>query len=735
MADIFDPERKEQFGRPVTGLSWIDENHYHRPDTDPRTRLTEHRRVEALTGAAEPLFEAGRLESALRRLPHLTGEEARRLARQASYVMNGRRTALLVSALDDLFLYDFAAGTLTRLTRAQGAEEEPSFSPDGRRVAFVRGNDLHVVDVTGGGERALTRDGSADVLNGILDWVYQEEIYGRGHFRAYWWSPDSRHLALLQLRQSRVPTLTLVDDLPRRPQVETQRYPRPGDPNPEVRLGVVSAAGGGPRWIDLSRYAAAEPLVVGVGWSPDGARVVYQVQDRVQTWLDVNVALLSSLGTRTLFRETTRAWVEPHEEGKGLRWLPDGGFLWLSERSGFKHVYHYRGDGTLVRPVTGGQWEVRALHGADGRGWVYFSGTERSAIGQDVYRVRLDGGGRERLSAASGTHAAQFNDAFSLYLDTWSDVTTPPQVRLHREDGAEVRVVDENPVPALATFRLAPPEFLQVPARDGFVLEAMLLRPPGFDPSRRYPVYQHTYGGPRSPSVKNAWGNTTYLFHQLLAQRGVVVWICDNRSASSKGAVSAWPSYRRFGEGELRDVEDGLDWLRGQPWVDASRIGIHGWSFGGFMVAYALTHSRSFAMGIAGGAVTDWRDYDSIYTERYMGHPRDNAEGYLRSAPREAAALLHGRLLLVHSAMDDNVHPRHATRFAGALQKAGRTFRMMLYPQARHTIVDPAQLEHLHALKLEFVEETLLGRTAASTGVPASSGAGDLAGAPAEVGR
>jgi dipeptidyl-peptidase-4 len=641
-------------------------------------------------------------------------DEARRLAHERSYVMNGRRTALLVAAVDDLFLYEFGSSALLRLTRGAGKEEEPSFSPDGRQVAFVRGNDLHVVDLGASrAERALTRDGSAEVLNGVLDWVYQEEIYGRGHFQGYWWSPDSRHLALLQLREARVPAYPLLDDIPARPRLETQRYPRPGDPNPEVRLGVVSASGGSPRWVDLSRYAADEPLVVGVGWSPNGSRLVYQVQDRAQTWLDFNDADAASLRTRTLFRETTRAWVEPHEEGKGIRWLADGGFLWLSERSGFKHVYHYRGDGTLVGAVTQGEWEVRTLHGADDRGWVYFSGTERSPIGDDVYRVPLGGGAPERLSVAAGTHVANFNRAYSLYLDTWSDATTPPQVRLHRADGGEVRVVDENPVPALARYRLARPEFLQVRTRDGFPMEAMLLRPPDFDPSRRYPVYQHTYGGPRAPAVKNAWGSDTYLFHQLLAQRGVVVWICDNRSASSKGAVAAWPVYRNFGELELRDIEDGLEWLRRQAWVDPARNGIHGWSFGGFMVAYALTHSRSFAMGIAGGPVTDWRDYDSVYTERYMGRPDDNAEGYRRSAPRAAAALLHGRLLLVHSAMDDNVHPRNATRFANELQKAGRTFRMMIYPRARHTIVDPAQVKHIHALKLEFVEETLLRRAPA----------------------
>jgi dipeptidyl-peptidase 4 len=709
IADIFDPDKKMDLGTPVTGLDWIDDAHYQWPRTDKRTHLTEHLRVEARTGRAEPLFDAAALESALGRVGRVDEEEARRLAHLSSYVMNGARTALLVTAADDLFLFEFASRRLTRLTETPGTESVPSFSPDGRRVAFVRGGNLYTIDLGERLEHALTDDGSDDVLDGMLDWVYQEEIYGRGHFQGYWWSPDSTRLAFLQLREAEVPRYPIVDDVATPPHLEEQRYPRAGDPNPGVRLGLVDVAGGTPRWIDLARYTADEPLLVGVAWSPDGRRLVFQVQDRIQTWLDLDEADADTLRVRTLLREKTKAWVDAPDAGPA--WLADGSFLWLSERTGWRHLYRYRADGTLLGALTQGDWEVRKLHGVDGRGgWAYFSGTEHSPIGADVYRVHLDGSGRERLSRADGTHAPSFNPSFALYLDTWSDVTTPPQVRLHAADGKEMRVVDANPVPALGAYRLARPEFLQVRTRDGFAMEAMLLKPPGFDPSRRYPVYQHTYGGPHTQSVKNAWGETTYLFHQLLAERGIVVWICDNRTASGKGAVSAWPVYKRFGEAELRDVEDGLSWLRSQPWVDPERIGIYGWSFGGYMAAYALTHSRSFAMGIAGGPVTDWRHYDSVYTERYMDLPARNPEGYARSAPLGAAKDLHGRLLILHGAVDDNVHTENTMRFAYELEKAGKQFRMMLYPRSRHGVTEPALVAQINALKLAFVEETLLGR-------------------------
>ncbi len=706
--DLFDPEKRIDItGTAPTGLTWIDDGHYLWPKTDPKTRLTETLRVEALTGKAEAFYDAGRLASELVRVAGVKDDEARRLARQRSYVMDTRRTALLVTAGDDLFLFDIAKGALRRLTQAAGKEEVPGFSPDGGRLAFVRGGNLFVLDVATGAERALTRDGSADVLNGKLDWVYQEEVYGRGTFGAYWWSPDGKHLAFLQLHEAKVPTYPVIDDISYQPTVETERYPKAGDPNPEARLGIVAADGGAPRWVDLSRYAAEEPLVVGVAWTPDSRRVAYQVMNRVQTWLDLDEADAASLETRTLFRETSRMW-EPQDAE--LKFLKDGSFLWLSERTGWRHVYHFRSDGTLMAPVTTGEWEARTLHGVDeARGWVYFSGTERSHIGSDVYRVRLDGSRRERLSKAEGTHVASFDPSFTHYLDSWSDAATPTQVRLHQADGREVLVIDAAGLPALREFALSRPEFLRVPTRDGFVMEAMLIKPPDFDPTRKYPVFQHTYGGPHAPQVANRWSGRSTLYYQLLAQRGIVVWVCDNRTASGKGIVSTWPLYRNFGELELRDIEDGLDWLARQGFADMSRVGLEGWSYGGFMTTYALTHSKRFAMGIAGGSVTDWRDYDSVYTERYMDLPSKNEEGYKKSSPRFAAKDLTGRLLLIHGATDDNVHVGNTKQFAYELQKAGKPFRLMLYPKSRHGVTDPLLTKHLYAMDVDWIEETLLG--------------------------
>ena len=713
IADLYDPAQRINFdGDAPAGLRWLDDEHYlERRFDGPAVR------VEALTGDRQPLFDAAAFEAAVAELPGLTAGDARRLARRSDHVMDRARSALVFDFADDLYHYDIGAGRAQRLTRTPEAEAEVSLSPDGRLVAFVRGGNLVVVDVEGRSEHPLTTDGGDRIRNGQLDWVYQEEIYGRGNFRGYWWSPDSTRIAYLQLDDRAVPTFTVLDHIPYHPGVEHWEYPKAGDANPVVRLGMVRAAGGPTTWTDLAGYAPSDPLVVNVDWTPDSSHVVFQVQDREQTWLDLILADPDDGSIDKLLRETTEAWVNVN--GPPI-WLDDGTFLWVSERSGWRHLYRVDGEGELLGAVTTGEWEVRSVHGVDQTGGVvYFSGTERSPIGMDVYRIGLDGSGLRRLSETPGTHSATFNPSLTHYLDTWSDISTPRQVRLHAAtDGAIVRMVAANEVRALADFDLPAPEFVQVPNRDGFVMEGLLIRPPDFDPAQRYPVYQHVYGGPHVQRVRNVWSRET-LYWQLLAQHGIVVWVLDNRTASGKGAVSTWPVYQRFGELELQDLEDGLDWLTAQGYVDPERVGIEGWSYGGFMVSYALTHSRRWSMGIAGGSVTDWRDYDTIYTERYMRMPQNNPEGYARSSPRFDAANLHGALLLVHGSMDENVHMQNTLQFAYALQQAGRPFDMMIYPKSRHRLGGPDLEHHRRAKMLDFVLEHL---RPAPTGVAGGGG-------------
>ncbi len=698
--DIYGPTTRVNFsGTAAPAYAWIDGEHYAWGQPASERGSVTWMSVDAASGAAAPLFDASKAESSLAAIPGVAAADARRALHSRDLVFNDRHTSALVTIGDDLYVVTCADAGAVKITSSAGTKEEATLSPDGSTVAFVRDNNLFLVNVAARRETAVTHDGSQTVRNGRMDWVYEEEIYGRGTTRAYWWSPDSSHVAFLRIDDTPVSPYVTLDDISYDPRVETWYYPRAGGANPTATLGVASARDGETQWVDLKKYQAGDVLVVRVDWTPAG-QLAYEIENRTQSWLDLNV------GGKTLFRETSRYWIDSEDQRTPV-WLRDGSFLWLSERSGFRHIYRYRADGTLQNPVTSGRWEVRSLHGADEQsGWVYFSGTERSSIGEDVYRAPLAGGALERLSQTAGTHDPAFSPTFAYYIDRWSAVMTPPEVRLHRGDGRELRVLHANVVEAFAQYKLSTPEFVHVKARDGFVMEAMMIKPPDFDPRRKYPVYQFTYGGPHNPQVRDAWTPQT-MYHELLAEKGVIVWICDNRSASGKGLESASAVYRRFGESELRDIEDGVSWLKSQPYVDGARIGLHGWSYGGFMTTYALTHSTSFTMGIAGGTVSDWRDYDTVYTERYLGRPQDNAEGYRASSPRYAAANLHGSLLLIHGAIDDNVHVQNTMQLVYALQQANKPFSLMLYPKSRHGVTDPQLVRHLRGLMLDYTLEHL----------------------------
>lgn len=703
--EIFHPDKKVNFaGTAPASVEWLaDGEHFLQPKK--QGGLTTLVKVNARTGEASPFFDAAKMEAALLKIQGVTEEKASELAHADSYTLDPSQRAVLLNAVNDIFLYELGAAEAVRLTSNAEEETEEDFSPDGKFVSFVRANDLYVVDLSTRAERRLTKTGGEKNLNGVLDWVYEEEVYGRGNRRGYWWSPDSRSLAYLSTDESPVRLFPVVDHIPRGQVLEETPYPLAGDPNPLVRLGVVAAAGGDTRWVETAGYEPTDFLIVRVSWTPDSARVVYQAQNREQTYLDLNASDASTGKTARLFRDTTKAWVEPADDNP--RWLKDGSFLWRSERDGWLHLYHYSADGKLLKRLTEGRWEVRFLDAVDEQaGVVYFRGTEHSHIAEQVYRVNLDGSGLKRLSQSEGTHKAFFSPNARYFVDSWSDVNTPPQVRLYNSDGTLVRAVDENKVAALGQYKLGKAELMRVKTRDGFEMEALMIRPPDFDPSKKYPVVEFTYSGPHAPQVKNGWGGNTYMWHQLLAQKGYIVWYCDNRTASGKGAESAWASYKTYGPLELRDLEDGVAYLKTLPYVDGSRVAIWGWSFGGYMTTYALTHSKTWKVGIAGGTVADWANYDSIYTERYMLTPAHNPEGY-KESPLAGVPNLSGKLMLIHGAIDDNVHMANTIQLVYALQKAGKQFDLMLYPKSRHGVTDPLLVTHMRRMMTDFIVANL----------------------------
>ncbi|HAF23288.1 MAG TPA: hypothetical protein DCK93_10340 [Blastocatellia bacterium] len=700
--DIFDPAKKVNFNGTVPNIRWLkDGRHYLLSNDAMKKDLPRLQKVDAITGEATAFFDTAKMQAAFAALPGISAAEAKELANRGSYLMNASETAVLLNLNNDLYYYEFGSDKALRVTENPDEEVGETFSPDGRTIAFVRNGNMYAFDLAPKKERALTTDGGAKILNGRLDWVYQEELYGRGNFEAYWWSPDSTSLVYLRIDENPVHEYTVVDHIPYHQTLEVAAYPLAGDPNPIVKLGVVNASGGATRWIDTAKYKPDDLLIVRVTWTPDGKKVVYQAQNREQTFLDLNFADASDGKSNTILHETSKAWVGINDNPNFLK---DGSFLWQSERTGWDHFYHYSADGKLLQQVTDGRWEVSSFEVLDEeKGFLYFTATEHSPIAPQAYRVKLDGTGLTRVTTGEGSHKVSVSPDSNLFIDNWSDVNTPTQTRLYDADGKLVRVIDENKVGALKQYKLGTTELLQVKTRDGFPMEALMIKPPDFDRARRYPVLEFTYSGPHAPQVKNGWGGSTYMWHQLLAEKGYLIWICDNRTASGKGLESTWPVYKNFGELELRDLEDGIAWLKSQPYVDGSRIGVWGWSYGGFMTSYALTHSQSFKMGIAGGTVSDWRNYDSIYTERYMQTPQNNPEGYKKSSPVNFAKDLHGKLLLIHGATDDNVHMANTIQLVYELQKAGKQFQLMLYPKSRHGVTDPLLVKHLRTMMTDFI--------------------------------
>ncbi|HKB41446.1 MAG TPA: DPP IV N-terminal domain-containing protein, partial [Gemmataceae bacterium] len=517
-------------GNPVHGLVWLEDGEHFLQMKEGKMR-----KVHAVTGRSEPFFDQEKFAKVLAMIPGLSRRAAEFRARATIFQMNPQRTAALIEHQGDFYHCPFDSGKPVRLTKGPGQKELPSFSPDGKWVAFVRDNNLYVVDVATQTPRALTKDGSETVSNGWADWVYFEEIFNRNR-HAYWWSPDSRSIAFLHFDDAPVKKFTVVDQGTGPQRLEMTAYPKPGDPNPRVKVGIVNVSGGPIRWTERGKDAEDATLIVRVGWTPDSRQVFYYVQDRAQTWLDFCAVGRDAGAPSVLFRETTKAWVEdpgpPH-------FLKDGSFLFFSERSGWKHLYHLSGDGKLKQAVTSGEWEVRDLAVVDEEnGWVYFSGTRDSPIANNLYRVKLDGTALTRLTSGSSDHAVQVAPKGKLFIDTWSDHRTPPRVQLCRADGSHARTLDTNPVHALDEYEFAKWEFVQIKRPDGFLLEGMVLTPPKLDPKRKYPVWFKTYGGPHMPTVHENW-YAGRVDDQALARAGYIVFRCDPRSASGKGACSA----------------------------------------------------------------------------------------------------------------------------------------------------------------------------------------------------
>lgn len=622
---------------------------------------------------------------------------------------DGRR--LLFPLAGELYLYDLAAeaGTdpVRKLTDGEGFATDPKVSPRGGFVSFVRDRNLWVVDLADGKQIQLTRDGSATVGNGVAEFVADEEM---GRHTGYWWAPDDSAIAFARIDESPVPVQRRSEIHADRTEIVEQRYPAAGDPNVRAQLGVVSPKGGRPQWIDLGDQH--DIYLARVDWL-DGKRLSFQRQSRDQRRLDLILADLGNGSQRTLRTETSTTWVSLHDN---LRFLADrDAFVWASEESGFQHLYLVGLDGVAQSQLTRGDWMVEEVLALDhAKGLIYFSATKESPLERHVYRLPLTGGEPERLTRQPGWHDATFAANASVFVDLWSNPTTPPQTGLYSADGEKLATLVANdlddPAHPYARYRDAhiEPEYGALAAADGQILHYSLLKPAGFDPSRKYPVVVFVYGGPAVQTVTRHWPNRVDKFLNLyLAQQGYLVFSIDNRGTPRRGVRFGGALFREQGRVEVEDQIRGIEMLRTLPYVDAGRIGVHGWSNGGYLTLMMLAKaSHVYACGVAGAPVTDWALYDTHYTERYMDHPAANAEGYRRSSVFSWLDGLRSPLLLVHGMADDNVLFSHSTRLMSELQRRGTRFELMTYPGAKHRLVGADALHRLR-LTADFFDRCL----------------------------
>ena len=675
-------------------------------------RLTKEKRTfeiyDPANGKKHPAVDRKKILEALKSVD----TSATSLSWPSAFSNDGKRALYVFGG--DVYLLELEKPVMIRVTGTDAEEKCARISPDGSKVSYVRENDLYVYEIASKTEQQLTFDGSDTLLNGTLSWVYWEEIFGRNDL-GYWWSGDSRSIAYLQTDESPVSMMHYVHYEPAIPKVIKQRYPKTGTDNPKVKVGIVGISDPKTTWVEVDE--GAYEYVCRVQWLPDDSRVSIQTMNRMQDTLNLYIADPVSGEASLIMQESDEGWVNVHDD---LHFLEDGKhFIWLSERDGYAHLYRYAMDGTLVNRITKGEWSLRSSGGGvywlnqavaavdEEAGYIYFTALEKSSIERHLYRIRLDGSGMERISKGDGVHRISFSPDAKYYFDNYSSVRIPPALSLHRADGDLAHILAAPRTDLVEVYGFQFPEQFTIPATDGFLMPAEILKPADFDSRKQYPVIMHVYGGPSAPTVVNAWSRSRY-FDQVLIRNGYLVVRCDHRASTG---ISKWLenllTKKFIGAMEISDISDGVRWFKEKPYTDANRFGVWGWSGGGSYTLHAMTGTKEFKAGVAVAAVTDWHYYDTKFGETAMKTPQSNPEGYESTSIVKKAKDLHGRLMLVHGTYDDNVHPQNAWAFMEELIQANIQFDMMFYPMRKHGIADRPARIHLYNTMLRFWRENL----------------------------
>ena len=714
------PEFRPEFFGPAR---WLDGSSYTTVEDAAAGKGREIVRYDAPTGVRTVLVTAASLTPPGRSEPLAIEDYSWSAGQRHLLLFTASQPVWRLNTRGDYWVLDRSAGRLRQL----GTFAKPStlmyakFSPDGTRVGYVVENNLYVEDLATGAVTQLTRDGSRTVINGNFDWVYEEEL---GLHDGWRWSPDGTRIAYWQLQADQVRDFFLIrntDSL--YSQVTPIQYPKAGEANSAARIGVVASTGGETTWLRFEGDPRNHYLAR-MDWAASSDELLVQRLNRLQNANEVVLADARTGAVRTLFVDRDSAWVdvvdtETFPPGElGLVWVDRGRyFTFVSERDGWRHVYLVSRDGSEMRLLTPGAFDVLDVVGVDAAGgWLYYIASPDNPTQRYLWRTRLDGRGRaERISPADlpGSHGYVAAPGFRYAFHTWSKLGTPPATALVALPAhQQVRVLAGNAAlrERVAALRAGSREFLQVAGADGATLNAWLMKPADFDPARRYPILFFVYGGPGSQTVMDAWGGSQYLWHLMLTQRGYLVASVDNRGTGARGREFRKVIYRQLGVVETRDQIAAAKEFAKLPFVDAGRMGVWGWSYGGFMSLNGLFQgSDVFRMAISVAPVTHWKYYDNIYTERYNALPQENARGYDAGSPLSYVNRLKGDLLLVHGSGDDNVHYQNSEALVNALVAANKPFAMMQYPDRNHSISGGMTSVHLRELMTRYLDEKLMG--------------------------
>jgi dipeptidyl-peptidase-4 len=604
----------------------------------------------------------------------------------------------------DYYLYDTTTKSLMKLFDFQ--VQEPTFSPDGKKIAYAKENNLYVYDIATKKSTPITSDGKKNaIINGITDWVYEEEF---AFVRAFDWSADSKKLAFIRFDESEVPEFSMSifrKDL--YPTIETFKYPKAGEKNSKVSLHIYDVATASKKEVNLSNYS--DFYIARMKWTKDANVLSAQVLNRHQDNLDLLFIDGNAATTKVVLNEKDKAYVDVTDN---LTFLKDNSFIWTSEKDGFHHIYLYDKTGKLKNQVTKGNWEITNYYGFDEKtNTVFYQSVENGSINRDVYRIGIDGKNKTRLTSQSGTHTATFSPNYQYFINAFSSATQPPVYSLNEsKTGKSIQVIENNEALAtkLKAYDIATKEFFVLKTAKGHSLNAWMIKPKDFDASKKYPVFMYQYSGPGSQQVNNDWNSADDFWFAMLAQQGYIVACVDGRGTGFKGAEFKKCTQKELGKFEVEDQIDAAKVIGSYSYVDASRIGIWGWSYGGFMASNCIMKGADvFKMAIAVAPVTNWRFYDSIYTERYMQTPQENASGYDDNSPINHVDKLKGKFLLIHGSADDNVHVENSMQMMEALIQANKQFDSQIYPDKNHGIYGGKTRIQLFHKMTNFIKENL----------------------------